>query len=276
VSDVPVFRSDLYRDTAEFYDKFRLPYPRALIDDLCQRVAPTRNGRLLDLACGPGTVTFALADRFAEVVAVDLEPETVAYGQQKARAHRVRNIEWATGAAEDVDPRASFDLVTIGSAFHRLDRRRVAALAMQWLRNGGHLALLWNALPINPENTEPWQQCMRQITVDWLERLGATDRVPENLETHLDAHPTHDVLQEAGFSIVGKFEFVEAHEWTVPELIGLMYSTSVLSRPTLGDHIDAFERDVEERMLAIDADGIFRENVSFAYDLAYRASESRT
>jgi len=38
MSDVPVFRRDLYRGTAEFYDEFRLPYPAELIDDLCVRI----------------------------------------------------------------------------------------------------------------------------------------------------------------------------------------------------------------------------------------------
>src|SRR2546429_9990119 len=59
------------------YDRFRLRSPPALIEDLCRRAAVTGAGRLLDLACGPGTVTFALCDRFAEVCAVDLEPDEI-------------------------------------------------------------------------------------------------------------------------------------------------------------------------------------------------------
>ena len=64
MSGSPFFRSDLYRGTASYYDRFRLPYPDELIEDLCRRTAVTGSGRLLDLACGPGTVTFALSDRF--------------------------------------------------------------------------------------------------------------------------------------------------------------------------------------------------------------------
>jgi SAM-dependent methyltransferases related to tRNA (uracil-5-)-methyltransferase len=77
VSGHPEFRRDLYRGTAPFYDRFRLPYPAVLLEDLCRRASVSGTGRLLDLACGPGTVTFALSDQFAEVWAVDQEPEAI-------------------------------------------------------------------------------------------------------------------------------------------------------------------------------------------------------
>jgi SAM-dependent methyltransferase len=56
----PEFRRDLYRGTARDYDRFRVPYPQALIDDLAGRSGADGQGRLLDLACGTGQVTFAL------------------------------------------------------------------------------------------------------------------------------------------------------------------------------------------------------------------------
>jgi SAM-dependent methyltransferase len=68
------FRSDLYRGTAPYYDRFRRPYPEALLEDLCRRVPVSAAGRLLDLACGTGQIAFPVADRFAEVCAVDKEP----------------------------------------------------------------------------------------------------------------------------------------------------------------------------------------------------------
>jgi hypothetical protein len=48
------FTSDLYRGTAAYYDRYRLPYPDAMIADLVERAAPSGRGRLLDLACGTG------------------------------------------------------------------------------------------------------------------------------------------------------------------------------------------------------------------------------
>jgi SAM-dependent methyltransferase len=62
----PRFRSDLYRGTARFYDEFRPAYPDPLFDDLRRRARITGAGRLLDLACGTGQITFGLCSDFAE------------------------------------------------------------------------------------------------------------------------------------------------------------------------------------------------------------------
>lgn len=261
-----MFRADLYRGTAADYDKFRLPYPLALIDSLYRRTQPSGRGRLLDLACGPGTVTFALCDRFAEVWAVDQESEAVDLAARKARDSGVHNVRWMAARAEDVDPTEAFDLVTIGTAFHRLDRPRVAALARGWLRNGGHLALLWSSTPV--EGVAPWQLALSEIFVEWMGRAGVDDRIPPQLQEHLARHPHVEVLEDAGFVDIERDEFAMAHDWSVESLIGFLYSTSVLSRIALGAQAPAFERDVEERLLAIEPSGIFRDEASFAVDLA--------
>jgi len=268
VKSNPEFRPDLYRGTASFYDRFRLPYPVALIDDLCRRVSVHRAHRLLDIACGPGTVTFALSDRFAEVWAVDQEPETIDFAATKAAELGVSNVRWMAGRAEDVDPDEVFDLVTIGTAFHRLDRRRVADLAMRWLRPGGHLALLWSGTPLN--GADPWQPAVSAVIVDWMRRVGAEDRVPADLGEHIAEHPHVTVLEDAGFAVSGRYEFAGIHHWTPDELIGLVYSTSLLSRAVLGDRRSEFEADFREQLSAIEPSGILEEHTSFAYDLASR------
>ena len=137
----PEFRRDLFQGTARFYDEFRVPYPAAMLDDLCRRTNATGRGRLLDVACGTGQLAFALASRFGEVCAIDQEPEAVDLARAKARARGVDNIEWVTGRAEDIEADHDVDLVVIGNAFHRLYRRRVAAAAREWLVPEGHIAL---------------------------------------------------------------------------------------------------------------------------------------
>lgn len=264
----PVFRPDLYRGTAEFYDRFRLPYPPDLVEHLCREASVSGAGRLLDLACGPGTVTFALSDHFVEVWAVDQETETIEFATRKAADQDVQNVRWIAGRAEDVDADEVFELVTIGTAFHRLDRRRVAEQAARWLRSGGHLALLWSNTPLS--GAEPWQQVYAATLVDWMQRTGADDRLPPELEGHLVQHPQAAVLTDAGFADVRRYEFPEIHDWTIAALIGLVYSTSLLPRSVLGDRVGAFEADLEARLTAIEPSGIFREYATFAYDLAYR------
>jgi ubiquinone/menaquinone biosynthesis C-methylase UbiE len=93
------YREDLYRGTAEHYDRFRPPYPAVLLDDLRARVPLTGTGRLLDLACGTGQVAFALAADVAEAWAVDQEAESIEFGRRKAQRLGVTNVRWLAEAA---------------------------------------------------------------------------------------------------------------------------------------------------------------------------------
>ena len=262
----PEFRPDLYRGTAEFYDRFRVPYPAPLLDDLCRRTNATGRGRLLDLACGTGQLAFGLAARFAEVCAVDQEAEFIELARANAQDHGVDNIEWVAGRVEDVAFDHDVDLVLIGNAFHRLPRRRVAESARGWLVPGGHLALVWSRPPWDGDLE--WQRVLALVMRDWMAVTGAEDRVPANLEQHLADVPHAAVLTAAGFEILGVHDFPTPHEWTVKQLIGFLYSTSVLSIPALGIQAPAFEEDLRDRLLAVAPDGVFRETIDFSYTLA--------
>lgn len=139
----PNYPADLFAGTAQYYARYRLPYPQALIDDLQRRAGITGSGLLFDLACGPGRVTLPMAPFFREVWAIDLEPGMIEVGQEEAKQRGATNIRWMVGRAEDVEvPLNSFELITIGEAFHRLDQRRITKRALEWLSPGyGELIL---------------------------------------------------------------------------------------------------------------------------------------
>lgn len=263
-----MFRPDLYRGTARYYDRYRVPYPPALIDDLVTRAGLSGTGRLLDLACGPGRVTFALSAHFADVLAVDQEEESVRYARDVAPGRGAAHVRWQTGRAEDVDSAGDFELVTVGDAFHRLDRRRIATLATGWLRPGGHVALLWTSMPW--EGDAPWQEAVLEWAKHWMQVTGSIDNIPASLEGELAETPNLAVLAGAGFTAIGTYEFAAPHTWTLESLVGFAHSTSILSRVAVGTHLDAFERDLRDRLLAVQPDGRFEEEVGFRYDLAVR------
>ncbi len=266
------FRSDLYRGTAPYYDRYRPPYPEAVFEDLRQRLAVSGRGRLLDLACGTGQIAFPLAGDFAEVVAVDQEPESVAFGREKAEAAGTTNIRWITGAAETVAIDGPFELVAIGTAFHRLDRKRVARRLLDWLQPGGGVALLWADTP--PQGEQRWQKALEALFEELMARVGTTDRVPAGWEVAMTAVPHEEVLREAGLDYVGKFEFTTDHAWTVESLIGFAYSTSLLNRHALGDEAAAFEEEMAERLSPLGTEGRFAQLASNAYELARKPAKT--
>ncbi|HLH47684.1 MAG TPA: class I SAM-dependent methyltransferase, partial [Acidimicrobiales bacterium] len=204
MDSTPQFRADLYRGTADDYDRHRVPYPAQLLDDLVTRASLSGNGRLLDLACGPGRVTFALARYFADVVAVDQEEESVSYARAHAPERGAAHVRWQVGRAEDLDIEGPFELVTVGDAFHRLHRHRVATLVHKWLQPAGHVALLWTSMPW--EGTAPWQQAASDVVVHWMEVTGSIRNIPSGLADALTEEPHLAVLGRAGLEAVGTYE----------------------------------------------------------------------
>src|SRR5690242_4304928 len=113
----------LFAGTAEYYARYRLRYPAAVLDIVAARFGLDGTGRLLDLGTGPGQLAIPLAGRFEEVVASDVSAEMVAEGQRQAERAGVANIRWLTGRAEETSPDlGQFRLVTIGGAFHWMDQ----------------------------------------------------------------------------------------------------------------------------------------------------------
>lgn len=262
------FRTDLYRGTADYYERYRLPYPDEMLDDLVARVGANGEGRLLDLACGTGRLTFPLAQRFADVLGVDQEPDAIERATERAAERGLSNVRFVVGRAEAVDADGAFDLVTIATAFHRLDRPRVAERAMGWLRDRGHLALVWSDAPWTQDG--PWQEALSECAFEWSRRVDPVERLPEGFEAAMRALPDETVLTDAGFTVLDRYEQTVVHDWSVDDLIGLVHSTSILPRPLLGDRTAEFDADLRARLLAVEPSGVFRDRPSFAYDLAAR------
>jgi ubiquinone/menaquinone biosynthesis C-methylase UbiE len=268
------FRRDLYRGTARDYDRFRVPYPQSLIDDLAARSGANGQGRLLDLACGPGLITFALADRFREIWAVDQEPDMTSLVTEKAQAAGLGHIRVLTSSAEYLPaPDGYFDLIAIGNAFHRLPRGAVAASALRWLRPGGFLALLYSG-PNPWLGGTPWQRAMATVVDHWMSRSGGYDRIPAGYEQDRQDRPDRTVLGEAGFEILGDREFPTEHAWTTETLTGFLFSTAVLSRSALGGHAGDLAADLRRELGGFEEAGGLPETIGFVYELARRPAHA--
>jgi SAM-dependent methyltransferase len=267
VDDVVRFATDLYRGSAGYYDRYRLPYPEAMLTDLIRRAEVSGRGRLLDLACGTGQLAFPLRRWFGEVWAVDREPDMVQVVRAKAAAQGAEDVRPIVSDAEILDAEPDyFDLVVIGNAFHRLNRDLVAAKILGWLKPAGYLALCWSPVPFAGE--EDWQRALAALLERWQVTLGAKGRIPAGWDLPRQRRPDRQVLAAAGFELAGHHEFTAEHRWGLPELAGFIRSTSFLPASVIGDQAAAFDADLAASLGPYSDGGAFTENASFVCELA--------
>jgi ubiquinone/menaquinone biosynthesis C-methylase UbiE len=261
-------RPNAFAGTAEDYVRYRLPYPSALLDEFVAEAALPPGARLLDLACGPGRVALPIASRFTEVWAVDQEPEMVEAGRGEAARLGIGNVHWRVSRAEDFEaPPGSFDLITIGEAFHRLDRPRISAMAYAWLKPGGALVTL--GFGVSEETLTPWRRIVAGIVRDFIgepaRRLGAPNSTPA-----AELADQERAIRDAGFLDVTSRSLAVRHEWMLETLLGGARSNSTLSRRALGDRHAAFETALTRALLAFDPSGRFGEEIDCGYTFARR------
>jgi SAM-dependent methyltransferase len=124
----------LYRGSAAYYGVGRLPYPPAVADTLTEAFGLDGTQRVLDVGCGPGSLTVLLAARVAVAVGVDADPDMIAAAERS----RATNVEWHCMRAEELPARLGrFALVTFAQSFHWMEREKVASAVRGMLEPGG-------------------------------------------------------------------------------------------------------------------------------------------
>ena len=130
--------------------------------------------RLLDVGCGPGTITVDLANRVApgNVIGIDAEADVVAQAAELGRQRRVSNVTFTTGDVYGLDfSDASFDVVHAHQLLQHL-REPVAALrelrrvlrahGLLAVRDSDYGAFVWS--PPDPM-LDRWLELYHQLTL---------------------------------------------------------------------------------------------------------------
>ena len=97
-----------------------------------------------DLGAGEGTLAQLLAQRADKVIAVDLSPKMVAFGQALAHRNGLTNLEYRRGDIEDPPiTEQSLDLAILSQALHHAQHpQRAIHAAFRVLKPGGRLIIL--------------------------------------------------------------------------------------------------------------------------------------
>lgn len=134
-------RRKTFDEVAVRYDEIRPGYPAALLRELADLVPITAGTRILEIGCGTGQATLALAELGCQIVAVEFGPRMAAIARRKLADFPSVTVDIAP--FEDWPlPDEGFDLVLSATAFHWLDPAvRVTKIA-QALRPNGALAII--------------------------------------------------------------------------------------------------------------------------------------
>jgi SAM-dependent methyltransferase len=127
-----------FNEDAERYDRARPRYPAQMFDDLAAAAVPP-GARVLEIGCGTGQATVALAERGYRIVAVELGPEMATVARRNLA--RFDSVHVVTAAFEDWPlPDDPFDVVFSATAFHWVDPAVRVSKSAAALRRGGLLA----------------------------------------------------------------------------------------------------------------------------------------
>lgn len=124
------------RTAAQRYAQNRPFYHEIPLGILRRHTGRNRFALALDVACGTGMSTRALAQICDHVIAVDPSAEMLAH------APRLWNVEYKLARAEQLPfSDGTFELITVSSAFHWFDQDRFLHEAQRVLQKGGLLAV---------------------------------------------------------------------------------------------------------------------------------------
>jgi SAM-dependent methyltransferase len=200
-----VERTDLratFDPVAELYDRARPRYPDAVVDDVVELASLRPGSRVLEVGCGTGQATVALADRGLDVVCVELGASLAAVARRNlARFPRVR-VEVADFDAWEPD--GAFDAVAAFTAWHWPDPATKYARAAAALRDGGSLCVVVTQHVLPAGGDRFWAD----VQADY-ELIGEADDPPPPPEA------VEDLRAELAASGVFDEPQVRRHVWEV-------------------------------------------------------------
>jgi SAM-dependent methyltransferase len=241
----------LYRGSAAYYRRGRLPYPAGLQASFEAATNLAGAPRLIDVGCGPGIVAVALAPLFTEVVGVDPDPEMLVEAARLAAESGVSNVRWVRLRAEELPAGLSqFRYGTFAQSFHWMDRERVARIIFDMLEPGGAFVHV-NTVVADPPPSPPLPFPLPpQREIDQLVRsyLGETRRAGQGVLGHGSPAGEAQVLAGAGFRPVRVVPVRgrQVFERDIEDVVAQVFAQSGSAPHLFEANLTAFEADLRQ------------------------------
>jgi SAM-dependent methyltransferase len=134
---------DQFTRQAEIFARSPSLHNEAALTLLVDAALPGADDETLDVACGPGTVVAAFAQKVRYSVGLDATEAMLRQARELAAQRGLQNVAWRQGDVYALPfAEASFDIVSCRFAFHHLqDPARAFAEMVRVCRPNGHIVL---------------------------------------------------------------------------------------------------------------------------------------
>jgi SAM-dependent methyltransferase len=250
----------LYAGSAPHYTVGRMPYPPDLAEAIRGALRLDGRGRLLDVGCGPGSLTLSLAPMFEVAVGVDGDRDQIAQAARLAGRAGVTNVRWRRMRAEDLPAGlGGFRVVTFAQSFHWMDRALVARRVRDMLDPDGawvHVGAtthrgMAGEDPL-PYPRPPWDRIDELVS----RYLGPGRRAGRGLLPAGTPGGEEEVMRRAGYTGPDRIEVGGGRvvDRSVDELVSAVFSLSGSAPHLFGAGLPEFEADLR-RLLTKASDG---------------------
>lgn len=201
----------LHPERAEDYERYRPYFHPLVFSRALHLTGETRVEVALDVGCGTGQSTRAMATVSRYVVGVD----TSAAMLRQARLHGLTCLQASAERLPVAD--ASVDLVGVGLAFHWFDRDAVLREARRVLKPRGWLLVFNSWFAGTMQGNDDFAEWQRA----YLQRFPAPPRHSQPIDAR--------VLHATGLREVANEDFTHRHAFTRAELVGYLKTQSNVS-----------------------------------------------
>jgi len=239
-----------FDSTAPFYARYREPYPPRFFREVAHRQGLQGSERLIDIGCGPGSLSVGFAPFVRSCLGVDVETEMLAAARVEAARAGV-HVDFLQARIEEL-PReiGVFQAVTIGRALHWFDRDEALAVLDRIVDEQGWIAIC--GTKGQSAAAQGWSGKFHDIRRAWSSK-------PDETCYHIDYE---EWFRDSRFHKVENVEVTETYQVTIPDLIGRALSMSTTSPEVLGDRRPAFEAAMRGALEPLSAGGIFDEQIA--------------
>jgi SAM-dependent methyltransferase len=255
----------LYADSAPHYVVGRMPYPSGLADAIREELGLDGRGRLLDVGCGPGSLTLLLAPMFEAAVGVDADRDMIVQAARRAGETNATNVRWRHLRAEDLPADlGGFRVATFAQSFHWMDRPLVARRVRDMLDPGGawvHVhATTHRGVPGDdplPHPRPPWDR-IDELVAGY---LGPVRRAGKGFLPTGTRAGEEEIMRQVGFAGPARIE-VGGDQITdrgVDDIVSAVFSLSGSTPHLFGDELPTFEADLRRLLTQTSDNGRFAE-----------------